>query len=114
MTTFDIILSIAALIALISGFRAGLVRSLATILGYIIAGPIALAATSFVTPAFAGELGMPWGRNSLVFFAIFLMFGMFFGHLLKLAASDTLARISISPIAAPARRSAPCASFSSG
>jgi membrane protein required for colicin V production len=89
MTTFDIILSIAALIALISGFRAGLVRSLATILGYIIAGPIALAATSFVTPAFAGELGMPWGRNSLVFFAIFLMFGMFFGHLLKLAASDT-------------------------
>lgn len=89
MTVFDTILSFAALIAVVSGFRAGLVRSLATILGYVIAGPIALAATSFVTPALAGELSTPWGRNSLVFFAIFLMFGIFFGYLLKLAVSDT-------------------------
>ena len=45
MNTFDAVISIVAIVAVISGFNAGLLRSAATILGYVCAMPVAVATT---------------------------------------------------------------------
>jgi uncharacterized membrane protein required for colicin V production len=45
MNTFDAVVYFVGIVAIISGFKAGLLRSVATIIGYLTAMPIALAAT---------------------------------------------------------------------
>ncbi len=52
MNPFDAVVLGVALIALVTGFSAGLLRSLATILAYVIAAPVALA----IAPTIAGWL----------------------------------------------------------
>ena len=63
MNPFDAVIYAAAAIAAVLGFSAGLLRSLATILGYLIAAPLAVAMTprvmalapGLVPPAQAGS-----------------------------------------------------------
>jgi membrane protein required for colicin V production len=47
MNTFDAAMISVVLVLALLGFRAGLLRSLADILGYVIAAPIAVALTPY-------------------------------------------------------------------
>ncbi len=74
MNPFDLAVGLAAVVAIVFGFRAGLVRSLATIVGYLCAAPFAVKATALISGAFA--TGLSTGQTSLVFFCAFAVFGV--------------------------------------
>jgi membrane protein required for colicin V production len=77
-------------VAIVTGFKAGLLRSAVTILAYLIAMPIAVWVMSLVSPAIGGQLGVPWAQNSLLFFGIFLITGMVLGKLMRMALDETI------------------------
>lgn len=94
MNSFDIIVYLALTIAIVLGFRSGLLRSAITILGYLVAAPIAIWITGLVLPQ--APAGASQVQNSLTFFAIFLIAGILLGSLLRLAINDLIgAHISI-------------------
>lgn len=86
MNAFDAtILAVVILLALL-GFRAGLLRSLADILGFVIAVPLAVALTPYVSSVAgsAAAAGSPWGNRSFVFVGLFLIGGFLLAQLLRL------------------------------
>ena len=87
LNTFDAVVIFIATVAVIMGFMTGLLRSLATILGYVAAVPVAILAA----PALAGFLsqrqGLPQIQTSIVFFAAFLLVGIALGALLRAAVN---------------------------
>jgi len=89
MNTFDAAVVSVVLVLALLGFRAGLLRSLADILGFVIAAPLAVALTPYfssVAPAVAA--GSPWGENSLVFFGLLVVGGVAFAQLLRHVIAD--------------------------
>ena len=64
MNSFDVVVYVGLIVAVVTGFNAGLLRSAVTILAYLFAMPIAVWATSMVSPAVAGKLNSPWMQNS--------------------------------------------------
>jgi membrane protein required for colicin V production len=91
MNIFDAVVYFVGIVAIISGFNAGLLRSVATIIGYLAAMPIALAATPLVASAFADKLGASGGpgtQNSLVFLGVFLLAGIALSAALRAAISE--------------------------
>ena len=90
MNSFDLVITIGLLVAVVTGFNAGLLRSAVTILAYLLAMPIAVWATSMVSPAVAGKLDSPWAQNSLLFFAIFLVAGIVLGKIMRMALDDAV------------------------
>lgn len=88
MNSFDIVVYLALIIAVALGFRSGLLRSAITILGYLVAAPIAIWITGLVLPQ--APAGTSPVQNSLTFFAIFLIAGMVLGSLLRLAVNDLI------------------------
>ena len=89
MNSFDIVVYLALAIAVIAGFRAGLLRSAITILAYLIAMPVAVWIMSLLTPAI-GKADAPAMQNSVLFFAIFLAAGMALGWLARMALDDAI------------------------
>src|SRR5437763_1768394 len=83
MNPFDIAicLGLAAFMGL--GFYAGLLRTLASILGYVVASPIAIAATSSISPALAGDATPVWARNFVLFFVVLLAVGGVIAHFMR-------------------------------
>ncbi len=78
MNVFDVVILAAAVIAIVMGYRSGLLRSLATIIGYIVAVPVVLTLSPLLAPyapapALASSFG---GCRRLVFFVLFLIIGM--------------------------------------
>ena len=90
MNIFDAVVYAGLAIAVITGFNAGLLRSAVTILAYLIAMPIAVWAMSLVSPDIGGQPGEPLTRNSLLFFAVFLIAGMVLGKLMRMALDDAI------------------------
>jgi membrane protein required for colicin V production len=96
MSGFDAVLYLLAIVAVVTGFRAGLLRSTATILGYVCAMPIAVAATQLISHVPIDASSPAWVQNSLVFIAIFVMTGIAVAALLRAALSETIGpRISL-------------------
>jgi membrane protein required for colicin V production len=87
MNSFDIVVYAALAVAVMLGFRAGLLRSAVTILGYLVAAPIAIWVTGLILPQAAATSP---AQNSLIFFAIFLVAGIVLGSLLRLAVNDLI------------------------
>lgn len=88
MNSFDIVVYIALIVVIALGFRAGLLRSALTILGYLVAAPIAIWITGLIlteAPAATSQV-----QHSLIFFAIFLVSGIVLGSLLRLAIDDLI------------------------
>lgn len=56
MNPFDAVVMAVTIVAMVLGFAAGLLRSLATILGYLIAVPLAVAVTPRILPFVAGRI----------------------------------------------------------
>lgn len=59
MNAFDVVVVAVALVVIVMGFSAGLLRSLATILGYLIAAPLAIAIAPLLTALIIGQRIMP-------------------------------------------------------
>jgi membrane protein required for colicin V production len=92
MNAFDAAVISVVIVLAILGFRAGLLRSLADILGFVIAAPLAVSLTPYFSSAFASAApaaaSSPWGQNSLVFFGILLVGGILFAQLLRHTIAD--------------------------
>ena len=56
MNAFDVVVAAAAVVAIVLGFSTGLLRSLATILGYLVAAPLA----AVLTVPDAAQCLLPW------------------------------------------------------
>jgi membrane protein required for colicin V production len=88
MNSFDAVIYVGLAIAVITGFNTGLVRSAVTILAYLFAAPVAMAVMSAVSPPASGNLAAVLTQNTLVFFVIFLLVGMAFGKLARVAIDE--------------------------
>ena len=89
MNTFDVVVIAVVIVLALLGFRAGLLRSLADIVGFVMAAPLAVALTPYFSSAApAVAAGSPWGQNSLVFFGLLLVGGMVLAQLLRHTIAD--------------------------
>ena len=87
MNSFDAVVYVLLALAVVTGFNSGFLRSVATILGYVCAMPVAVKATPLLSPALAGQSAAPWAQGSIAFFAIFLAAGIVLGALMRYAVS---------------------------
>ncbi|SNT48995.1 CvpA family protein [Tardiphaga sp. 37S4] len=90
MNSFDVVVYVGLIVAMVIGFRAGLLRSAVTILGYLLAMPIAVWITGLIAPQLSGSAAASTTQNSLLFFAIFLVSGIVLGSLLRMAINDVI------------------------
>ena len=88
INAFDLAIYVYLAVAIISGYRSGLLRSLATIFGYAIAAPVAVAAMSFLTPLFADRLQLRPDQSSLAYFVVFFVLGIILAALLRGAVGE--------------------------
>ncbi|HZT27926.1 MAG TPA: CvpA family protein [Pseudolabrys sp.] len=90
LNVFDAAIIGLTLLAVILGFRCGLLRSLATILGYVCAAPLAVAAAPML-----GQLGGAVHRplpDWLIFTALFVVSGMALAALMRLGVDELTGR----------------------
>ena len=85
---FDAAICICLAVAVVAGFNSGLLRSLATIFGYVCAAPVAVAATPYLSHYLGGQLKLPAGQTWLAFFAVFLLAGIMLGALMRLMVGE--------------------------
>jgi membrane protein required for colicin V production len=90
MNSFDAAVSLGLVVAVVTGFNAGLLRSAVTILAYLIAMPIAISAMSLMPPHIGGNISSPLTQNSLLLFGIFLIVGIVLGKGMRMALDDTI------------------------
>jgi membrane protein required for colicin V production len=87
---FDLAIYVCLFVAVVLGFMTGLLRSLATIIGYIGGMGVAVAAGPKVTPLLTTYLKMPTPQTWIVFVAIFVAAGAGLSALLRLAVSEMI------------------------
>ena len=93
---FDAAILIIALVAVVMGFNSGLLRSLATIFGYVSAMPIAVAAAPPLTQILTDQLHLRQAQPWMLLCVIFLAAGLVLSALLRAAVNDIVgARVSI-------------------
>jgi membrane protein required for colicin V production len=90
MNSFDAVVFLALIVATVSGFNAGFLRSAVTILAYLVAMPIAVWIMSLVSTGTDGELGSPLLQNSPLLFGVFLITGIVLGKFMRMALDDTV------------------------
>ena len=85
---FDLAVYVCLAFAIIAGFRSGLLRSLATIFGYVIAAPVAVALMPYLTPIITERFHLPPAQTSLAFFVVFFVIGFVLAALLRGAVGE--------------------------
>jgi membrane protein required for colicin V production len=80
---FDAAIYLLAALAVIMGFNSGFLRSLATILGYVAAAPVALVAAPTLSQFLAQNFQMPPTFNGVVLFGALIVTGMALSALLR-------------------------------
>lgn len=96
MNPFDAAVYFVTIVAIIMGFHAGLLRSLATIFGYLTAMPLALAAAPPLSQILTDQFHLPQAQPWAVLCGIFLLAGMVLSALLRMAVSALVGpRVSI-------------------
>jgi len=90
MNSFDIAVYLGLVIAAVTGFNTGLLRSAVTILAYLIAMPLAVWAMSMISPQIDSKLSSPLTQNWLPFFGIFLIIGMALGKVARMAIDEAI------------------------
>jgi len=90
MNGFDAVVYVGLLVAVVTGFNAGLLRSAVTILAYLIAMPVAVWAMSLISPRIDSKFGSPLTQNSLLFFGSFLIAGIVLGKLMRMALDEAI------------------------
>ena len=89
MNSFDAAVTAFAILAVVMGFMSGLLRSLATILAYLIAAPVAVAITPRVA-ALVGQSTIPQDKTWVALFVIFAAVGILLGALIRTAVSELI------------------------
>ena len=90
MNSFDAVVYLALVVAVVLGFNSGLLRSAVTILAYLVAMPIAIWAMSFVAPAIGAEGDAQLPQNWPLLFGIFLAAGIVLGKLMRMVLDETI------------------------
>lgn len=93
INSFDAVIGALALLAALMGFTTGLMRSLATILGYVAAAPVAVYATPIVTAMIAGQAGAPEVPQAAVFGGVLVASGIALGALMRTAVAAVIGPI---------------------
>jgi membrane protein required for colicin V production len=88
--TFDIAVCIVTIVAIGIGFQAGIIRSAATILGYISAAPIAVFVTAFIIKGLAGTFDVSTELKSFIFICVFIAIGFILGSLLRFSIDEAV------------------------
>jgi membrane protein required for colicin V production len=88
MNPFDAVVTAVAILAIVMGFNSGLLRSLATILGYLIAAPLAIVVAPRVTALALGQATVTQNQTWLAFFCVFLAIGLAVSALLRIAVGE--------------------------
>ena len=96
MNPFDAIVYLCLAVAVVLGFVSGLLRSLATIIGYLAAAPVALVAAPDLAPLIAEKTqSSPWAYWAALG-GVFLVAGIVFGALLRLVVNQVVGpRVSV-------------------
>jgi len=89
MNIFDLAVMIALVVAVFSGFSTGLLRSVLTIIAYLVAMPIAVWVMSYVPPL-DGQYASPLGHNTGFFLGAFLITGMVLGKLMRMPVDEVI------------------------
>jgi len=87
MNPFDAVVCAATIFAIVMGFSTGLLRSLATILGYLVAAPLAVAIAPHLAFGF-GRSGASPDTGWLMPFALFVAIGIVVSALLRTAVGE--------------------------
>jgi len=90
MNSFDIAVYAGLAIAVVSGFNTGLLRSAITILGYLIAAPMAVWAMSAIAPQIGGQDGSPLSQNWGLFLGAYLAIGIGISKLMRIVLDETI------------------------
>ncbi|WGR95171.1 CvpA family protein [Bradyrhizobium sp. ISRA443] len=90
MNSFDAVVALGLLFAIVTGFSTGLLRSAITILAYLVAMPIAVAVLSIVGPGIANLPASPFPPNGVLLFALFLVTGVVLGKLARTMLDDAV------------------------
>jgi membrane protein required for colicin V production len=91
MNSFDAVVIAGLVVAMVLGFRSGLLRSAVTIIAYLIAMPVAVWINSLMTPAqVGGGTTSAMAQNSLLFFGIFVITGIVMGSVLRMMIDDAI------------------------
>lgn len=80
---FDGAVILFLVIAVVSGLRAGLMRSLATILGYAVAAPIAITLLPHILPLVNERFQFGQAQGPVVLFALFFVIGFLLAALMR-------------------------------
>jgi membrane protein required for colicin V production len=88
MNTFDAVITGFAILAIVMGFVSGLLRSLATILGYLLAAPFAIALTPRVVDFMSGRMTIPPEKTWVVLAAVFAAAGIVLGAVFRAAITE--------------------------
>jgi membrane protein required for colicin V production len=88
MNLFDAAIYVCLFVAVVAGFMSGLLRSLATIFGYVCAAPLAVVAAPYLTRLAIAQFKLPPAQTWLVLAGVFLLAGMVLSALLRLAVSE--------------------------
>jgi membrane protein required for colicin V production len=90
MNSFDAAVYLGLVVAVVTGFNAGFLRSLVTILAYLVAMPIAVWMMSLASSSVDGKFDSPLMQNSLLLFGIFLVAGIVLGKMMRMALDETV------------------------
>lgn len=90
MNSFDAVVYLALLMAAVTGFNAGLLRSGVTILAYLIAMPVAVWVMSSISPQIDSKISSPLTQNWPLFFGIFLIAGIVLGKMMRMALNEAI------------------------
>lgn len=90
MNSFDAVVYLGVAVAVVTGFNAGLLRSVLTILAYLIAMPIAVWIMTLLSPQLDGKPASPFLQNPLLFFGIFLVVGIVLGKLMRMVLDEAV------------------------
>jgi membrane protein required for colicin V production len=90
MNRFDIAVYAGVTIAVVTGFNTGLLRSAITILGYLIAAPMAVWAMSVIVPQIGGPGTSPVTQNWGLFFGAYLAIGIGIAKLMRITLDETI------------------------
>lgn len=85
---FNAAVYLCLIVAIIAGFRSGLLRSMATILGYVAAMPIAVAAAPRLSEILIEQFKLPQAQTWAVLSVAFLLIGIVLGALLRMAVNE--------------------------
>ena len=90
MNNFDIAVYAGLVIAAVSGFNTGLLRSAITILAYLIAAPMAVWVMSSIAPQISAPGASPLTQNWGLFLGTYLAIGIGIAKLMRITLDETI------------------------